>query len=289
MSQTGREEEKAGFLKRLRHLWGNKRIELSDAQLAETEELMLRADFGVPMTQRIIQQLHRNDKDLAQVLVANLTEVEKPLQTDGANPFCILVVGCNGAGKTTSLAKLTAYYQRQGKKVHLAAGDTRRAAAIEQLEVWAKRLRVPITKKNPNSDSAAVIYEGLDAAIQEECDIYLADTAGRLPNNERELRALNKTVKALAKRAPAAPHEILLVLDASHGQNALFQARLFKQALSISGFVLTKLDSGAKGGVVFALANELRIPLRFIGVGEGLEDLRPFKAEDYVRDLLQLD
>ena len=284
MIQPAQKEDKVGFLQQLRALWGGS---IEPSELAEMEELMLRADFGVPMTQKIIQQLRRSSKDLDQMLVANLTAIEAPLQVGGANPFCILVVGCNGAGKTTSLAKLAAHYQHQGKKVHLAAGDTRRAAAIEQLETWANRLQVSLTKKHPNADSAAVLYEGLARARQEGCDLYLADTAGRLPNNERELVALRKTVKALAKQMPDAPHEILLVLDASHGQNALFQARLFKEALNISGFLVTKLDSGAQGGVIFALADELGIPLRFVGVGERLEDLRAFSAEHYVRDLLQ--
>ena len=284
-----------GFVNKLKKFAGV--TEQSFRELAqEMEEELLLADFGILMTRKIMSQWRSNashikDKEaamteLAKILENTLKLVEQPLLINTENkPYCLLIMGVNGSGKTTTLAKIAAYYQKKGFSLQLAAGDTYRAAATEQLQVWGERLNIPVTCGDMGLDSTAVIYRGLQQAIETGKDIYLADTAGRMPNNEELKQQLRKTVKAVSKLKEGAPDEILLTLDGSHGQSALMQARLFCEAVDVSAICVTKLDGGASGGVIFALAEELKLPIRFIGVGEDAEDLLDFNAADYVREL----
>jgi len=227
-------------------------------------------------------------KALRSELVDVLTPVEKPLHIDPAHaPFAILVVGVNGAGKTTSIGKLTRLVKNDGKKVLLAAGDTFRAAAVEQLQIWGQRNNVPVIAQATGADPAAVVFDAMQAAKARNIDVMIADTAGRLHTQSNLMDELKKVKRVMGRVDASAPHEILLVLDASQGQNALQQARLFNEALGVTGIVLTKLDGTAKGGIIFAIANELGIPVRFIGIGETAEDFQPFEAEAFVDALLK--
>ncbi|MFB1011318.1 MAG: signal recognition particle-docking protein FtsY, partial [Thiopseudomonas sp.] len=214
-----------------------------------------------------------------------LQPVEQPLQLTGASPQVILVVGVNGAGKTTTIGKLAARLQKDGKKVMLAAGDTFRAAAVEQLQVWGERNHIPVIAQHTGADSASVIYDAVEAARARGMDVLIADTAGRLHNKDNLMEELKKVQRVMSRLDASAPHEVLLVLDAGTGQNAINQARQFNEAVTVTGLVLTKLDGTAKGGVIFALARQFGIPVRYIGVGEGIDDLRPFVARDFVRAL----
>jgi len=197
-------------------------------------------------------------------------------------PFVVLMVGINGAGKTTTIGKLTHFYKQANKNILLAAGDTFRAAAIEQLQVWGKRNEIPVIAQQPGADTAAVIYDAMDAAKARGIDLLIADTAGRLHTQSNLMAELQKVKRVLSKIDPAAPHETLIVLDATLGQNALNQVKQFNESVGVSGIALTKLDGTAKGGIIFAIAKETRIPIRFIGVGEGIDDLRPFKADEFI-------
>ncbi|MEK6747872.1 MAG: signal recognition particle-docking protein FtsY [Pseudomonadota bacterium] len=273
---------------------------ISHEALDELEELLLGADVGVAATQRILadiqQRLARRElADGAQLKLALrrnmlvlLTPVARPLviEKTRATPFVVLMVGINGAGKTTTLGKLTHYLHREGYQVVLAAGDTFRAAAIEQLLVWGERNQTPVIAQAAGADAAAVVFDALQAATARHADVLIADTAGRLHTQANLMDELKKIKRVLGKQDPSAPHETLLVIDAGNGQNALQQAVQFHQAIGITGIVLTKLDGTAKGGIVFALAQRLGIPIRFIGIGEGLDDLRPFDAEQFVDALL---
>ena len=203
-------------------------------------------------------------------------------ETTDDSPFVILMVGVNGAGKTTTIGKLAKQFQQQGKKVMLAAGDTFRAAAVEQLQVWGERNDIPVIAQHTGADSASVIFDALQAAKARKIDVLIADTAGRLHTQSNLMEELKKVKRVLQKLDPEAPHETMLVLDASIGQNALVQARQFHEAVGLTGITMTKLDGTAKGGILFAIANELGIPFRYIGVGEGIEDLRPFDAAQFV-------
>ena len=214
-----------------------------------------------------------------------LKPIAVPLDVNAHNPFIIVLAGVNGAGKTTSIGKLAKYYQQRGKTVLLAAGDTFRAAAREQLEVWGKRNNVAVIAQQ-SGDAAAVIFDAITAARARGIDLVLCDTAGRLPTQLHLMEEISKIKRVIAKAAPGAPHEVLLVLDANTGQNALNQVKAFDDALGVTGLVLTKLDGTAKGGVIAAIARAHRIPLRFIGVGEALDDLQPFVAEEFVDALL---
>ena len=309
------EPEKQGWLGRLRAglaktrqqfgvklggLFGAGR-KLDDAFYEELETVLLTADVGVAATETLIEQL----RDLARrgryteaaelrtglrtLLLDLLKPVEQPLVTEGRKPFVIMLAGVNGAGKTTSIGKLAHYFQAQGKRVLLGAGDTFRAAAREQLMAWGERNNVTVIAQQ-SGDAAAVIFDAVNAAIARDIDIVLADTAGRLPTQLHLMEEIRKVKRVIDKALPGAPHEVLLVLDANTGQNGLAQVKAFNDALDVTGLVMTKLDGTAKGGVVAAIAHERlkgkAIPLRFIGVGEGLEDLRPFKAEDFVDALL---
>jgi fused signal recognition particle receptor len=214
-----------------------------------------------------------------------LAKVDAPLDVSGKTPFVILMVGVNGVGKTTTIGKLARQYQAEGKSVMLAAGDTFRAAAVEQLQVWGQRNNIPVIAQHTGADSASVIFDAIQAAKSRGVDVLIADTAGRLQNKSHLMEELKKITRVMKKLDDSAPHEVMLTLDASTGQNAVSQARLFNEAVGVTGIALTKLDGTAKGGVIFSVADQFGIPIRYIGVGEGIEDLRPFKAEDFIEAL----
>jgi len=266
--------------------------------LEDLESELLVADIGGATTNVIMEQLQQRvgsgdtspeqlREHLRAVLLAQLKDAEQPLEiTASDSPYVILVVGVNGSGKTTTIGKLARQLKTGGMSVMLAAGDTFRAAAVEQLQTWGERNDVPVIAQGTGADSASVIYDALESAKARKADVLIADTAGRLQTQSNLMDELSKVVRVLKKIDPSAPHEVMLVLDGSTGQNALSQARLFSETASVTGLTLTKLDGTAKGGAIFSIARELNIPLRFIGVGEGIHDLRPFVAEDFVDALL---
>ncbi|MCI4184649.1 signal recognition particle-docking protein FtsY [Dickeya dianthicola] len=270
---------------------------IDDDLFDELEEQLLIADVGVETTRKIIDRLteHASRKQLkdAEALIALLktemsdilAKVDAPLAIDSKTPFVILMVGVNGVGKTTTIGKLARQYQVQGKSVMLAAGDTFRAAAVEQLQVWGQRNNVPVVAQHTGADSASVIFDALQAAKARGVDVLIADTAGRLQNKAHLMEELKKIVRVMKKLDEDAPHEVMLTLDASTGQNAVSQAKLFNEAVGLNGITLTKLDGTAKGGVIFAIADQFGIPIRYIGVGESIDDLRPFKADDFIEAL----
>ncbi|MBZ2169369.1 signal recognition particle-docking protein FtsY [Marinobacter sp. F4216] len=266
--------------------------------LEEIETSLLTADVGVTATSEIIDsltdKLERNQlkdgealrKALQGELRRLLEGVTRPLTVDaGKKPYVILMVGVNGVGKTTTIGKLTKKFQSEGKSVMLAAGDTFRAAAVEQLQVWGERNNVPVVAQQTGADSASVIFDAIQSAQSRGTDVVIADTAGRLQNKDNLMNELEKVVRVMKKLDDSAPHEVMLVLDAGTGQNALSQAQVFQQAVGVSGITLTKLDGTAKGGIVFAIARQLQLPIRFIGVGEQVDDLRSFDAETFVEAL----
>ncbi|PHM33220.1 signal recognition particle-docking protein FtsY [Xenorhabdus innexi] len=270
---------------------------IDDELFEELEEQLLIADVGVETTRKIIDNLttHASRKELkdAEALYTKLKDemsgilakVDKPLEIEGKSPYVILMVGVNGVGKTTTIGKLARQYQSQGKSVMLAAGDTFRAAAVEQLQVWGERNKIPVVAQHTGADPASVIFDAIQSAKAKGADVLIADTAGRLQNKAHLMEELKKIVRVMKKLDEEAPHEIMLTLDASTGQNAVSQAKLFHEAVGLTGISLTKLDGTAKGGVIFAIANQFEIPIRYIGVGEGIEDLRPFKADDFIEAL----
>tara|TARA_R110000868_G_scaffold269680_2_gene529055 strand:+ start:42965 stop:44308 length:1344 start_codon:yes stop_codon:yes gene_type:complete len=281
-------------------LLGKKAID--DDLLEELETQLIMADVGVEATADIMARLTERvsrkelkDSDalydaLIDELKGALSPVEAPLTvTTSKAPFVILMVGINGVGKTTTIGKLARQFQSEGKSVMLAAGDTFRAAAVEQLQVWGERNQVPVIAQHTGADSASVIFDALQAAQSRKVDVLIADTAGRLHNKDNLMQELEKVVRVMKKLDPAAPHEVMLVLDAGTGQNAINQTRQFLQTVGVTGLTLTKLDGTAKGGVIFALAKQFGIPVRFIGVGEGIEDLRPFHAGQFIDALFQRD
>jgi len=265
----------------------------------ELETILITSDVGMDATRMLLADVRRQVKEahlteasqmkeaLAHSLLKLLQPLAVPLDTGNQQPFVIMMVGVNGAGKTTSIGKLAKYFQGQGKSVLLAAGDTFRAAAREQLMEWGARNNVTVIAQQ-SGDAAAVIFDAIQAAQARKIDVVLADTAGRLTTQAHLMEEIKKVKRVIAKALPGAPHEILLVLDANTGQNALSQTKAFDDALGVTGLVLTKLDGTAKGGVIAAIAKSHPLPLRFIGVGEGLDDLRPFVAEDFVAALLGL-
>ena len=267
----------------------------------ELESRLLLADVGVDATLEIIDRLTQRvsrkellrpeavQGALREELLALLRPCEKPLVIDGQQPFVILMVGVNGVGKTTTIGKLAKHYMDAGCSVMLAAGDTFRAAAVEQLQVWGARNDVPVVAQHTGADSASVIFDALQAARARKVDVLIADTAGRLHNKDNLMEELKKVVRVMAKLDPFAPHEVMLVLDAGTGQNALSQAEHFQQWVGVSGITLTKLDGTAKGGIIFAIAKKLGLPIRFIGVGEAVEDLRPFQAEQFIEALFDAE
>ncbi|MCO8161749.1 signal recognition particle-docking protein FtsY [Pseudomonas sp. 21LCFQ010] len=271
---------------------------IDDDLLEEIETRLLTADVGVEATSVIIQNLTQKVarkqltdaealyQSLQAELAAMLKPVEQPLLIDTTHkPYVILVVGVNGAGKTTTIGKLAKKLQLEGKKVMLAAGDTFRAAAVEQLQVWGERNQIPVIAQHTGADSASVIFDAVQAAKARGVDVLIADTAGRLHTKDNLMEELKKVRRVIGKLDEHAPHEVLLVLDAGTGQNAINQARQFNQTVSLTGLALTKLDGTAKGGVIFALAKQFGLPIRYIGVGEGIDDLRTFEAEPFVQAL----
>jgi fused signal recognition particle receptor len=271
---------------------------IDESVLEEIETSLLIADVGVTATTIIIDDLTRRVKrrELANAgaLFAHLREhiqqilqaSEAPLDVSVASPFVILMVGVNGAGKTTTAGKLARNFSAAGRSVLLAAGDTYRAAAVEQLQVWGDRNNVPVVSQGTGADSASVIYDAFSAAKSRDIDVLIADTAGRLQSKANLMEELTKIHRVVGKLDDSAPHEVLLVIDAGTGQNALSQARLFMESCQVSGIALTKLDGTAKGGIVVAIARELGLPIRYVGVGEGIDDLRPFDAGEFVNALL---
>ena len=270
---------------------------IDDDLYEELETILITSDVGMDATRALLADLRRHVKEhklseaaelkagLAHCLLKLLKPLAIPLQADTHRPFVIMMVGVNGAGKTTSIGKLAKYLQSQGLSVLLAAGDTFRAAAREQLMTWGERNNVTVIAQQ-SGDAAAVIYDAVQAAQARKIDVVLADTAGRLTTQAHLMEEIKKVKRVIAKALPAAPHEVLLVLDANTGQNALSQVKAFDQALGVTGLILTKLDGTAKGGVIAAIAKAHPIPVRFIGVGEGLDDLRPFVAEEFIAALL---
>lgn len=310
ISQEQERPTKEGFFARLKRslvktrqnlgsgfisLFRGKKID--DELFEELEEQLLIADVGVETTRRIItnltQQANRKQLRDAEALYGLLkaemsgilAKVDAPLDVSGKGPFVILMVGVNGVGKTTTIGKLARQYQAQGKSVMLAAGDTFRAAAVEQLQVWGERNNIPVVAQHTGADSASVIFDAIQAAKARGVDVLIADTAGRLQNKSHLMEELKKITRVMKKLDEEAPHEVMLTLDASTGQNAISQAKLFHEAVGLTGITLTKLDGTAKGGVIFSVADQFGIPIRYIGVGEGIEDLRPFKAEDFIEAL----
>ena len=267
--------------------------------LEELEAGLIMADVGVEATEKIIaelqQRLARKELDdvdaltmgLRAILMQILRPVEQPLEVGSqGKPFVILMVGVNGAGKTTTIGKLAMHLKQQGHSVMLAAGDTYRAAAVEQLQVWGDRNDVTVIAQQTGADPAAVIFDAWEAARSRNIDVLLADTAGRLQTQQSLMDELAKIKRVLARRDAAAPQEVMLVLDASQGQNALVQAEKFNESVGLTGITVTKLDGSAKGGILLAIASKLKVPVRFIGVGEAAEDMQPFRADQYVGALL---
>jgi fused signal recognition particle receptor len=304
--------ERGGFIKRLRarlnkgDSWLTYDLAnlapggtIDDDVLEELESLLVMADVGIDTTERIIADLQsslaRNElKDVAALkeglrrsLQDILRPVAKPLEVTAADgPFVVLMVGVNGAGKTTTIGKLTRRLKEQGHTVMLAAGDTFRAAAVEQLQTWGERNDVPVIAQQSGADPAAVIFDACEAARARNIDVLLADTAGRLQNQQGLMDELIKVKRVAARNDAAAPHEVMLVLDASQGQNGLVQAQKFHEALGLTGITVTKLDGSAKGGILLAIADQLKVPVRFIGIGESAEDMQAFDADEFVDALL---
>jgi len=308
-SKKDQEKLSGGMRKTREHFFGKLarvvagRSRVDPEVLDELEEMLITSDVGVQTTVKIIERIEaRVSKDkymstseldtiLEEEVAAQMvegTEAHSPITfdlQDAPKPLVLLVVGVNGVGKTTSIGKLAHRFKQAGKKVVLGAADTFRAAAVDQLTIWSERAQVDIVSKGMNTDPSAVAFETLQKALSEEADVVLIDTAGRLHNKVNLMNELSKIRRVLQKLVPEAPHEVLLVLDGSTGQNALEQAKQFTAATDVSGLVLTKLDGTAKGGVVIGIASEFGIPVRFIGVGEGMEDLQVFDANDFVRSL----
>ena len=271
--------------------------DIDDELIDDLEETLLMADVGVKTTETLIAAVRKGIKQkeirtpedlipfLEKEIVSILEAGENTFQMAENGPTVLLVVGTNGVGKTTTIGKLSAYYRRQGKSVLLAAADTFRAAAIDQLEIWGKRADAQVIKHGEGSDPAAVVFDAMQAAKARNIDIVIIDTAGRLQTKSNLMQELEKIYRVIGREIPGAPHETLLVLDAGTGQNAISQAELFTQAAPVTGVVLTKLDGTAKGGVTIGIKSQLSIPIKWIGVGEGIDDLRPFRAEDFVSAL----
>ena len=271
--------------------------DIDDELIDDLEETLLMADVGVKTTETLIAAVRKGIKQkeirtpedlipfLEKEIVSILEAGENTFQMAENGPTVLLVVGTNGVGKTTTIGKLSAYYRREGKSVLLAAADTFRAAAIDQLEIWGKRADAQVIKHGEGSDPAAVVFDAMQAAKARNIDIVIVDTAGRLQTKSNLMQELEKIYRVIGREIPGAPHETLLVLDAGTGQNAISQAELFTQAAPVTGVVLTKLDGTAKGGVTIGIKSQLSIPIKWIGVGEGIDDLRPFRAEDFVSAL----
>ncbi len=301
-------EEKKGFFQRLKEglskthqgmvsridvlISGQKKID--DRLLEELEEILITSDIGVKTTRELLEKVTERvkrkeledagqlKKALQEEMFLILRQQEKPLDPSQGRPFVIMVIGVNGTGKTTTISKMAQKFKSQGKSVLLVAGDTFRAAAIEQLEIWGRRVGCEVIKHQSGSDPSAVVFDALKAGEARGSDILIVDTAGRLHTKVNLMEELKKVKRVMARELPDSPHEILLVLDATTGQNAISQARMFDKELGVSGIVLTKLDGTAKGGILIGISEELKIPIRYIGIGEKAEDLREFSARDFV-------
>lgn len=313
-TESPQEEPKQGLFASLKNKLGKTRSNLTsgiadiflgkkqidDDLLEQLEDQLLMSDVGIEATQRIIERLTEalarkeladDDSVFATLRVAMqdiLAVSDHPLEIDASKkPFVILMTGINGAGKTTTIGKLAQQFKQQGFSVMLAAGDTFRAAAVEQLQSWGERIDVPVIAQGSGADAASVIFDALQSAQSHQIDILIADTAGRLHTQNNLMNELEKIKRVMKKLDPEAPHETMLVLDSGTGQNALAQAKSFHDTLELSGITLTKLDGTAKGGIVFSIAEQMKLPIRYIGVGESAEDLRPFNAENFTRALLE--
>jgi len=297
--QQGLSRTRGGLSEGLASLLLGKK-EIDEDLLEELETQLLMADVGIETTQAIMDKINgqisrkevNNSDALYNALIKELETilkgVERPLETNtGQKPYIILMVGINGVGKTTTIGKLTKQFQAKNKKVMLAAGDTFRAAAVEQLQTWGERNNVPVIAQHTGADSASVLFDAVKAAQARDIDILIADTAGRLHNKDNLMQELEKVVRVIKKVDPSAPHEVMLVLDAGTGQNAVNQTKQFKEVVGVTGLTLTKLDGTAKGGIIFSLAQQFGIPVRYIGIGEGIDDLRPFNAEEFTKALFQ--
>ncbi|NLC77361.1 MAG: signal recognition particle-docking protein FtsY [Clostridia bacterium] len=294
--KAGLAKTRAGFVDKVNTLVTG-RTKIDEEFYEELEEILIQSDVGVETTLKLVEQVKASAKerkatsgeevkDILKEEIENILSAKDSslnFQEDGLT--VIMVVGVNGAGKTTTIGKLAANFKSEGKKVLLAAADTFRAAAIEQLEIWAERSGVELVKHQEGSDPAAVAFDGLKAAQSRQADVLIIDTAGRLQNKKNLMNELNKIFRVLNREASGTPHEVLLVIDATTGQNALSQALVFKEAANVTGIVLTKLDGTAKGGVIIPVADQLQIPVKFVGVGEGIDDLKPFDAKDFVSAL----
>jgi fused signal recognition particle receptor len=295
--KEGLSKTKKGLMEKVDSIFVPGRV-VDEETLEELEELLVLSDVGAASAAEMVQHLkERKDrgelkaadsvKELLKREMTGMLGAPKPLVVFGERPFVILAVGVNGAGKTTTIGKLASRLRNEGHSVLLAAGDTFRAAAIEQLEIWADRAAVQFVKHQSGSDPSAVVFDAVEAARARNIDVVIIDTAGRLHTKSPLMEELKKVKRVCGKALPGAPHEILLVVDATNGQNALRQAQLFNDAVGITGIALTKLDGTAKGGIVFAIKKELNIPVKLIGVGEGIDDLQDFVPSDFVRALFE--
>ena len=294
--REGLAKTRANLTEQLHRLFGRG---LDDATLEEVEELLYGADVGPNLAAKVVTDLRAAVRSgrlapgqqplafLEEDLVRQLSATDPSLHLPAEAPAVILIAGVNGSGKTTSIAKLAKMFRDQGKKVMLAASDTFRAAAEEQLGIWASRVGADVIKHQPGADPAAVAYDAAEAAQARGVDVLIVDTAGRVHTRANLMRELEKVARVLGKKVPGAPHEVLLVLDATTGQNAIAQARVFQQAVKVTGILLAKLDGTAKGGVVLAIQQELGIPVKFVGLGEGVDDLQPFEPRTFVQALLE--
>ncbi len=293
--KRGLDKSKKSFIGKLEDLF--KSNKLDDALYEELEEILISGDVGVETTQKIIESLRltaieqrisngQELKSLLSVLINNMVDKQVSLAIK-ARPHIILLVGVNGSGKTTTAAKLAKYYKDQDKKVLMVAGDTFRSAAIDQIQAWSEKINVDLIKQKPGSDPSALYFDAIKAAQARNVDVVIGDTAGRLHNKENLMGELNKIYRVIGNNMPGAPHETLLVVDATTGHNALVQGKMFHETTPLSGLILTKLDGTARGGIVIGVSDQLDIPIKFIGLGEKLEDLSPFIANLFVSALLE--
>jgi fused signal recognition particle receptor len=299
--RSGLKKTRKGFIRSLDEALLGQR-QLDDKTVERLEEVLVTADIGIQTAYQLLEsvtdRLRRREFDKPEKVIGHLKgmvrdmllEVESPLRVGyGFEPFVVMVVGVNGSGKTTTIAKIAARHQDAGRKVLMVAGDTFRAAAVEQLEIWANRVGCPIVKGKEKADPSSVAFEAMERAVKEDVEIVLVDTAGRLHTRVPLMDELKKVHRTLGKKISGAPHETLLVIDASMGQNAILQARTFNEAVPVTGVALTKLDGTSKGGVILGISNELKIPIRFVGVGEQMDDLRDFNASDFAEALFASD
>jgi fused signal recognition particle receptor len=295
--RRGLAKTRQSFFGRIAQMFGN--TDITEETWEELEALLIQADMGLDTSQTVLEYLQEEVRNMGLTKTSQLEKLLKnalyslieqkvpPLNIEGRALSIILIVGVNGSGKTTSIAKIANRLKKSGKKVMLAAGDTFRAAAIEQLQTWGQRVGVPVVSNKQGTDPAAVVYEAVQAAISQKIDVLIIDTAGRLHNNFNLMAELSKIETVIKKQIPDAPHEVILVLDGTTGQNALRQGMKFSESVKITGMVITKLDGTAKGGMIFSVFNDLDVPVYFIGLGEGVDDLVPFDAKNYVDSLFE--